>query len=96
MERPSAVFIPHPAGGNCVYEVAASSSFDAARQAIAEHEKHHPRLADEVVIRVVADGKGPAAFDYIEHNARQPNYRHRAGVLRHPPPARDRKEYSAL
>jgi hypothetical protein len=63
MERPSVVFIPHPAGGNSVHPVAATSSFDAARQAIAEHEKHHRRLADEVVIRVVVNGKGPAAFD---------------------------------
>jgi hypothetical protein len=91
MERPSAVFIPQPAGGNCVYQVAATSSFDAARQAIAEHEKYHPRLSDDAVVHVVVNGKGPAAFDYLEHNARQPNYRHRVGVLRQPRPARDRK-----
>jgi hypothetical protein len=32
-----------------------------------------------VVALVVVDGKGPMAFDYVEHNARQPSYRHRAG-----------------
>ena len=94
MERPSAVFIPHPTGGNCVYEVAASSSFEAARRAIAEQEKHHPRLSDNVVVHVVVGGKGPTAFDYLEHNARQPNYRHPVGLVRRPPPARDREDSS--
>jgi hypothetical protein len=48
----------------------------------AAHEKHHPRLSDDVVVHVVVDGKGPIAFDYVEHNARQPNYRHRVGAVR--------------
>jgi hypothetical protein len=39
-----------------------------------------------VVIRVVIDGCGPLAFDYLEHNARQLNYRHPVGVLRQSPP----------
>jgi hypothetical protein len=76
------VFIPHPVAGNCMYQVAARSSSEAARGAIAEHEKHYPRLADDVVVQVVVDGKSFAAWDYVEHNARQPNYRHRVGVLR--------------
>jgi hypothetical protein len=53
MERPCVVFIPHPVSGNCIYEVAASSSFQAAHAAIAAHEKHHPRLSDDVVVHVV-------------------------------------------
>jgi hypothetical protein len=78
------VFIPHPAAGNCMYQVAARSSFEATRAAIAEHEKHYPRrLADDVVVRVVVDGKSFAAWDYVEHNARQPSYRHRVGAVRH-------------
>jgi hypothetical protein len=82
MERSSVVFIPRPAGGNSIYEIAATSSFEAARRAIAGHEKHHPRLSDDVVVHVVFDGNGPKAFDYVEHNARQPNYRHRVwGVM---------------
>jgi hypothetical protein len=87
MERPSVVFIPHPTGGNCVYQIAASTSFEAARQAIALHEKHHPRLGDDVIVHVVVDGKTHTAFDYLEHNARQPNYRHPVGLVRRPPPA---------
>jgi hypothetical protein len=74
--------IPHPTGGNCMYQMAARSSFEAARSAIAQHEKHYPRLADSVVVHVVVDGKTFAAWDYLEHNARQPNYRHRVGVMR--------------
>jgi hypothetical protein len=80
MERSCMVFIPHPVAGNCMYQVAARSSFEAARGAIAEHEKHYPRLADDVVVHVVVDGKSFAAG--LEHNARQPNYRHRVGMLR--------------
>jgi hypothetical protein len=34
------------------------------------------------VVRVVLDGKGAMCFDYLEHNARQPNYRHRVGAVR--------------
>jgi hypothetical protein len=82
MERSCVVFIPHRTGGPCMYQVAARSSFEAARVAIAEHEKHYPRLADDVVIHVVVDGKPVAAWDCAEHNARQPNFRHRVGVLR--------------
>jgi hypothetical protein len=65
-----------------MYQVSARSSFEAARAAIAEHEKHYPRLSDDAVVRVVVDGKPFAAWDCLEHNARQPNYRHRVGVVR--------------
>jgi hypothetical protein len=66
MERSCMVFIPHPVAGNCMYQVAARSSFEAARGAIAEHEKHYPRLADDVVVQVVVDGKSFAAWIMLE------------------------------
>jgi hypothetical protein len=50
--------------------------------AIAEHEKHFPRLGDDVVVEVVVDGDGPLVSGYREHNARQPRYRHRVGAVR--------------
>jgi hypothetical protein len=82
MERACLVFIPHPVGGACAYPVTARGSFEAAHLAIAEHEKQFPRLSDDTVVGVVVDGKGAMCFDYLEHNARQPNYRHRVGAVR--------------
>jgi hypothetical protein len=76
------VFILHPVSGDCAYQDAAQSSFQAARAAIREHKKHHPLLSDETVVRVVLDGTGHVCWDYIGHNARQPNFRHRVGAAR--------------
>jgi hypothetical protein len=59
MECSCLVFIPHPVGGACAYPVAASSSFEAARLALAEHEKHFPRLGDDAVVHVVVEARAP-------------------------------------
>jgi hypothetical protein len=76
------VFIPASTGGHYTLCVSATSSFDAAWQALQEHERRNPAVGDDAILNVVVDGKPPSVWDFKEHNAAQPNYRMRVGRLR--------------
>jgi hypothetical protein len=39
-------------------------------------------LADDVIVHVVVEGKNALLFEYEEWNAKQPNFRHRAGAVK--------------
>ena len=78
-KRRCLVLIPHPRSGNYDYDVEATSSMEAARIAL---DRHHGPVLDDAVITVILDGHGLRTFDYVEHNARQPTYRHRVGAVR--------------
>ena len=78
-KRRCLVLIPHPHSGNHDYDVEATSSMEAARIAL---ERHHEPVLDDVVITVIIDGHGLRTYDCVEHNARQPTFRHRAGTVR--------------
>jgi hypothetical protein len=77
-KRRCLVLIPHAQGGLYDYDVEAASSMEAARIA---PDQHRETVADDAVITVISDGHGLRTFDYVEHNARQPTYRHRAGAV---------------
>ncbi len=69
--------------GTHFYQPFASSSFDAAWQAIQDHERIlKMTLADDVIVHVVVDGKNSLLFGFEERNAQQPNFPHRVGQVR--------------
>jgi hypothetical protein len=73
------VFIPHKFGGQNIYEPhGALSSMDAAWKAIQDHERRKKAaLMDDVILHVVVDGITPSIWNWQEHNASKPNFRHR-------------------
>jgi hypothetical protein len=76
------VFVPSGKGQHWFYPVAAESSFGAAWDALQTHEARFGKVGDSAVLHVVVNGKTPMTFDYEEHNAKQPNFRHKAGRVR--------------
>lgn len=60
-------------------QVSASSSMEAAAKALAIHGQP---IADDVVVRVVLEGKSFVCWDAHEHNAQQPNFRHTVASVR--------------
>ena len=73
------VLIPDTLGGRYDYDVEAASSIEAAWIAL---QRHHEPVADAAIITVILDGHELRTFEYVEHNAKQITYRHRAGVVR--------------
>ena len=66
---------------HCEYELFAASSMEAAAEALRRHESGE-KVADETIITVIVEGKSLLIRDAAEHNAKQPTYRHQAGVVR--------------
>lgn len=64
--------------GHIDYTVDATSSMDAARQAVALHRES---LLDDCVLTVVVNGRSPLLHGWREHNAMQPTFRHRVGAV---------------
>ena len=83
--RQCLVLIP-VGGGHIDYTVDAAKSMDAARKAIAIHRT---ALADDCVLTVVVNGRSPLLHGWQEHNALQPTFRHRVGVVRASRPKSD-------
>jgi hypothetical protein len=83
MPQSCVVFVPHKFGGHHSYDVSASSSFDAAWQAIRDHERTHKIvLPDDLVLQVVVDGKNGNLYGCDEHNATKQNFWVRVGRIR--------------
>jgi hypothetical protein len=82
--RSCIVFVPAENGnGNFTHYANVESSFAAAWQALQEHEAIHKRkVPDDAILHVVIDGKDSHLHDFKEHNAKQPNFRHRVGRVR--------------
>lgn len=58
-------------GGHYVSQVTAPSSFDAAWQAVQQHERRNIGLGDDVILHVVVNGLTPSIWNFKEHNAAQ-------------------------
>lgn len=87
MPQRSVVFIPSRRGGRWFYYTYASSSYEAARQAIEQHVARvtHEPLLDDAVLTIVVGGTDSNGANYQEHNAKKPTYRHTVGQLRRRP-----------
>jgi hypothetical protein len=73
------VLIPDPRGERYDYDIDAASSMKAARIAL---QRHHEPVPDSALLIAIIDGHSLRTFDCVEHNAKQPTYRHRAGTVR--------------
>jgi hypothetical protein len=82
--RTCLVLVPASVGkGTFAYHTTAESSFGAAWEALQDHEAFHKTtVPDDAILHVVVDGKSSSLHDYKEHNAAQPNFRHRAERVR--------------
>ena len=83
-EKLCVVFVPYLKGGSWCYDVKGSSSFEAAAKALDQHETNHAneKLTDDAILHVVVEGKTSMLWGHVEHNAKQPNYRHTVGRVR--------------
>jgi len=79
--RQCLVLIPC-AHGHLDYTVEATSSMDAARQALSVHKAS---VTDDTILTVIVNGRSPLLHGWREHNQIQPTFRHRAGSVRQKP-----------
>ncbi len=80
--RECVVLIPAMPSGHFDYDVQGESSLDAAWRALQAHEKRGLCVTDDKIVRVILEGRGLMLSDCTEHNAKQPQYRHRVARVR--------------
>lgn len=90
--RECVVLIPAMPSGHFDYDVQGESSLEAAWRALQAHERRGLSVADNRTVRVIVEGRGLMLSDCTEHNAKQPQYRHRVARVRRW--ARERGEVS--
>lgn len=79
------VLIPAATGGGTheYYIDQANGSHEGARQALDQHEKITKRpMPEEAVITVIVGGISLMLWNALEHNEKQPTYRHLVSRIR--------------